>query len=98
MDSFNNDQNDIGKQWLKELTVSIMQDNFEKIEKLTANKLPQFSSIIDMNQAKYLLKEAMILSIHKRNSLEKLMINVSTNLEIAINSITTPHHKLNKQF
>ena len=98
MDLLNNSGQDISKNWLIELKVAIMRKDFNKIEKLTLIELPKFSTINEMVDAKYLLKEALVLSIQKRNYLDNLMINVARNLEIARNSITEQHHIFNKHF
>lgn len=84
--------------WFGELKVSIIKEDFSKIEKITRDELPRFSSLDEIVEAKYLLREAMVLAFQKRNSLSHMMDNVSRNLELAIDSISNPYHRFNKQF
>ncbi len=46
--------------WLKSFKIALAEQNAQKIDSLSLS-MPKFSSIDDMNEARYLLKEAAML-------------------------------------
>ena len=88
----------IAKDWLGKLKSALVLEDFNKLESHLKLE-PQFSTISELEEAKYLLKEAFVLSMQNREKVKILMEKVKRNIDITKASITKPHYyKLNRRF
>jgi len=88
------------REWLNQLKTAIVQEDFQSIERLTKDSdvFSEFETLEELNEAKYLLKEALLLSLNTREEIGAKMEKISKNIENIRNSISNSFYKFDKRF
>ena len=76
--------------WAKKLTVAIATKNTQQIATLT-KELPEFSSVEEMRQAQYLIKEAYVLMQELRDTTRRQMQQIKKSIDFI--ESTSPQQK-----
>jgi hypothetical protein len=83
--------------WLSKLKVAIVREDFDSLQTLTAMEI-EFQNLQELEDAKYLLKETLMISARNRDSIQQSLSKVKRNIEITRSTLSTPFHKIDKSF
>lgn len=80
--------------WTNDLKIALVQQNFNKIDKLVS-EMPEFDSLNEMEEAAYLLKNALELLRTKREEAKNSMARIKKNIDFMNSTSGKKKNKLN---